>query len=129
MILRKIASNILSIPTFLVAFIFTLLQIVQHFTTKTLTNYFKKGFALHIQESAGTINVVFVLEKIISYYQPWYVFLVFGLQIFLWMFGFGVLNRYTGKKKYSIILPASSYIITVISILILVWTMRFYIFG
>ena len=122
--LRRILCNIYSIPTFIVATIFLVAQLVHNFTTNSLKKYISNDLASHIQGSAGAINAVFVIEQCPGFYQPYYAVLVIGAQLILTSLSWGISTKLHKKAKARIVLIIFSYIVGLIGVSILCITMR-----
>jgi hypothetical protein len=125
---KSIIWNLAITPGFLIAFIILALRVAHSFGTSTLKSYWANGFALQLQESVLAINLVFLFEKIVNFYQPMYVFIVALGQIILYSFSLGVFYKLSKRKRNKRILIVSAYVLSMISILILFLTMRTYIF-
>lgn len=120
--------NILSIPAFYVSIFFILLQITHYFTINKLKNYFSIIFPLSFQGSCTGINIIFLAENCPSWYQPNYLIVVFGFHTFLSLLNFAINNKFNRKVKNKLLLTVSSYVISIIALITLLYTMRGFLF-
>lgn len=129
MAIRKLCSDIFSSESVVVGSIYLLLVFTYHLVANTLKKFVINDFALHIQSVVFAIHAVFVLARMTHFYQPWYVFLVFGIHVCLLYCGMGISTKLKKRRKDKRYLIMSAYLLAMFVLIGLVRNMICYFRG
>jgi hypothetical protein len=122
-------KDILSSPTFISLASFLIILFVYYLSIDKPSDYFSSLFPLNLQANFFSINVAFVIKECPSSFQAYYVVWVFIVQMFFTFCSLIISGKLVRKRKNKVRLVISSYVISLLGLGVLLFTIKHTLFN